>query len=122
MANFLHRATKQYLQSADPNGLPEPLANYIEEPDLSAVAGQPTKYWTITGDVITLMNNGQRNAVDAALDTARLDSIADELDQTQTILKAFAEVMLDQLNTLRAEHGLNAATLAQLKTAVRNKL
>ena len=122
MANFLHRTTKAYLVSADPNSLPEPIANYIEQPDLSAVTGQPTKYWIITGDIVTLASIGQQVDIDTDEEAARLNSIADELDQTQTILKAFAEVVLDQLNTLRAFHSLPTATLAQLKSAVRNKL
>jgi len=72
MANLLHRTTKQYLVSTDPNGLPEPIANYIEEPDLSAVAGQPNKYWTITGDVVTLMSQAEQDAVDADIEAAKV--------------------------------------------------
>ena len=122
MANYLHRTTKQYLTSVSPASLQEPEANYIEQPDLSAVAGQPSKYWIITGDVVSLVDQATQDAIDAQEDSDRLDSIASKLDITQDIWKAFAEVMLDQLNTLRAFHGLPNASLAQLKTAVRNKL
>ena len=122
MPNYVHRTNKQYLTSTSPASLPESEANYIQDPDMSAVAGEPSKYWIITGDVITLMDQAAQDAVDAAEDTAQLDSIADELDQTRTIMRAFAEVVLDQVNDLRADHGRNALTLAQLKTAVRGKL
>ena len=122
MGHYVHRTTKQELKSVSPSSLAEPLANYISDPDLSAVAGEPSKYWTITGDVITLKSQPDQDIIDFADNEARLDNIADDIDQAQTYLKAFAEVMLDQLNTLRAEHALPAATLAQLKTAVRNKL
>ena len=122
MANYLHRTTKQYLTSVSPASLQEPEANYIEQPDLSAVAGQPSKYWIITGDVVSLVDQATQDAIDAQEDSDRLDSIASKLDITQDIWKAFAEVMLDQLNTLRAFHGLPDASLEQLKTAVRNKL
>lgn len=122
MGKWAHRTTKQVLDSVSPASLPEPLANYISEPDLSAVDGFASKYWIITGDVISLMDQAARDVVDAAEDSDRLDAIADELTQTRSILKAFAEVMLDQLNSLRAEHGLPAATLAQLRNAVRGKL
>ena len=149
MANFLNRNSKQYLRSVARDQLPEPIANYIEDTDgtlLAAVAGMPAKYWIITGDELTPMDQPARDAVDAAEETTRLDSISDELDQTQSILKAFAQVLVGELNS-RADTvngildaidnasnlaGLKTAigqisntpqrTLAQLKTAVRNEL
>ena len=133
---WLHRSTKQYVPTASPttmasrhggvfvdvSGLALGNAEWILSPDMSAVAGYPSKYWVITGDNVTLMDQAARDAVDAAAEAAQLDSIADELDQTRTIMRAFAEVVLDQVNALRADHGRNALTLAQLKTAVRGKL
>ena len=38
------------------------------------------------------------------------------------MFKAFAELIMDELNTLRAEHSLPPRTMAQLKTAMKNKL
>lgn len=122
MALYIHRTTFQRLPSTSPASLPEPEANYVMDPDETAIAGQPSKYWILTGDVFTLMDQAARDAVDAAEETASLDAIADELDQTRSIMKAFAEVVLDEINTLRGKHGLAARTLAQLKTAVRGKL
>ena len=136
MSTYLNRTTKEYVRGIDPTGMetktgevfkgPDgqavPNANWARNPDMSAVVGEPSKYWVITGDNVTLMDQAARDAVDAADEEARLDSIADELDQTQSILKAFAQVMLDQLNILRVNDGLPAATLAQLKAAVRGKL
>ena len=136
MANniWVNRATAQVLTSTDATDMTNRFgstvdfstyasnAEWIYDPDLSAVAGEPTKYWIITGDVITLMDQAAQDVVDAAAETTQLDSISDELDQTRTILRAFAEVVLDQVNALRADHGRNALTLAQLKTAVRGKL
>ena len=72
MPNFLHRTTKAYSPSVSYADLPEPIANYVEEPDLSAVTGQPNKYWIITGDVVTLMDAAARAAVDAAELTQQL--------------------------------------------------
>ena len=106
----------------NPDGTANGNAEWILNPDLSAVTGQPTKYWIITGDVVTLMNQAARDGVDAATQSARLDSVANELDQTQTIMRAFAEVVLDEINILRDQHSLTPRTLAQLKTAVRGKL
>lgn len=38
------------------------------------------------------------------------------------LLKAFALVLLDEINTLRVAAGLNPRTVNQLKTAIRSKL
>ena len=122
MPLYIHRSTFQRLPSTSPASLPEPEANYVMDPDESAIAGWPSKYWILTGDIFTLMDQAARDAVDAAEDIARLDNIADELDQTQSIMKAFAEVVLDEINILRGEHALTPRTLAQLKAAVRGKL
>ena len=67
MPNYLHRTTKQYQTSVSTADLQEAVANYIQDPDVSAVAGFNTKYWTITGDVVTLMSQVERDAVDAAI-------------------------------------------------------
>jgi len=51
------------------------------------------------------------------------DRIRDTFDDDERrLLRAFAEVVLDELNNLRAQHGLAARTMAQLRTAIRNKL
>ena len=122
MPNFLHRTTKTYSTSVSYADLQEPLANYIEAPDLSAVVGEPTKYWIITGDVITLMSQPEQDAVDDAELVASRDALADEIDRNESYTRAFALVVLDEINALRSEHGLNARTPAQLKTALRNKM
>lgn len=53
-------------------------------------------------------------------ETARVKNTFD--DKERRLLRAFAEVVLDELNNLRAQHGLAARTMAQLRTAIRNKL
>ena len=122
MPLYIHRTTFQRLPSTSPSSLTEPEANYVKDPDESAITGEPSRYWILTLDVFTLMKKPARDAVDDALDVERLDSVSDELDRTQTIMKAFAQVVLDEFNLLRAEHGLVPRTLAQLKNAVRGKL
>ena len=160
MANntWVNRASVQVVYNTDASDMTERFgsgvdfhtyasnAEWIYDPDLSAVAGEPSKYWIITNDVVTLMSQPLRDAVDAAEEVARLDSVADELDRTQSILKAFAEVLVDELNNRAdANNAVLAAaasatslatfktamaaisdtpqrTLAQIKTAARNKL
>lgn len=50
-----------------------------------------------------------------------LDRERDRLDN-EKILKAFAELLVDEFNILRALHSLPDRTFAQLRTAIRNKV
>lgn len=146
MANFVHRTTKNLLKSQSPNSLPEPIANYIENPDLSAVQGFASKYWLIVGDIITLMDQAARDVVDTLEAEASRDSAVTELDQLEGIVRAFMLVVIDEFNrhslqtnaildaidnasnlaTLKADialiNDLPQRTAQQLRTAVRNKL
>ena len=120
MATVLNRTTKQLIASA--NTPDYPIAQWIIEPDLSAVSGFSSKYWTITGDSVTLMSTSQRDTVDAADLSAARDAQAAQLDAIESEVRAFALVVLDEINTLRTALSLPTRTIAQLKTAVRNKL
>lgn len=120
MASVLHRTTKQFLQSA--NTPDHPTADWIINPDMSAVDGQPSKYWIITGDVVTLADQSTRDAIDSALLSASRDDTVAQLDEEEDVLRAFMLVVLDEINTLRTLHSLSERTVAQMKTGIRNKL
>lgn len=119
MANFLNRTTRQYVMSADP--AEHPVVDWIINPDVSSVAGFRTVYWIVTGDVVTLMDQAARDAVDAAEIESGRDETMTEIDDTEALLRAFAQSVMDELNILRAEYSLAPLTLAQLRTAMRNK-
>lgn len=144
MANVVNRTTKQFLASVN---TPEyPTVDWIINPDLSAVTGFASKYWIITGDVVTLMDAGQRAALDAAELEALRDQVASELDQVENVLRAFMLTTLDELNAhavkinailTAIDNGANIGavktnilaiadyptrTAAQLKATVRSKL
>ena len=97
-------------------------ATWLYDPDLTAVAGQPVKYWIITGDVVTLMDQAAMDVVDAAELEAQRDAAAAELDQVENILRSFMLIVLDELNILRGNDGLADRTVAQLRNAIRGKL
>lgn len=121
MGTFLHRITKSYLQSISPNELPESIENYISMPDMSAVAGVPERYWRITGDVVSEMNQEEKDAVDAAsLDIRRDAAAAEMIDNLEGDLRQLVKLILSELNILRAQHGLSNRTMAQFKTQIRN--
>lgn len=65
MASVLNKITKQYIRSVHtPDFSP---SDWIVNPDLSAVEGVPVEYWKITGDVVSEMNQSEKDAVDAVL-------------------------------------------------------
>ncbi len=122
MPNWVHRTNKRYIKSVASADLPEPEANYIQDPDLSAVTGQPSKYWVITGDTVTTADQATRDSIDAQLKSDNFDRIANALDATDNITRAFMLVVLDEINLLRQQHALAERTVSQLRNAIRNKL
>lgn len=64
MANWLHRSTKQYRLSSDP-----PLAeqaDWICNPDMSAVAGETSDAWIVDGDTVRLPTEQEWVPINAA--------------------------------------------------------
>ena len=123
MPLWIHRIDKELLPSVAEADLLEPVANYIEEPDLSAVVGQPTKYWNIVGDDVLLLEpQSARNAADDAERDAARDAAVASMDQLEDYTRAFALVVLDEFNVVRGLLGESPRTIAQLKAAVRGKL
>lgn len=122
MANVLNRKTKLYLESVHTPDYSS--VDWIINPDLSWVEGVLNKYWKITGNNVTEMTQTEKDAVDQALDQASVDLNREGAKEQYELRlwKAFALVILGELNLLRTEHGLADRTVAQLKTAVLNKI
>jgi len=116
MAEVVNRTTKEHRTSVHTPDFP--VAQWIHGPDLSAVAGFPNKYWIITGDLITLMDQAARDAVDAAeaaqfllnIRAAGKEAIADQQD-VNILIKAAFSVMVDEFNN-------RADLYNDLKTAI----
>ena len=128
MANVLNRTTgltlpyqKDYRESVNTTDFPA--ADWIVNPDLSAVAGFDSIYWDISGDSVVLVNQGTRNTRDAEiaafLQGQQEQSAKDNLDG-EIILRAIVRLIVDELNVLRAEHALPDRTYAQARTAIFN--
>jgi len=127
MPNYTHRVTKQYLRSISTVDLVEPEANYIKdspEVEVLRAAGIEARYWNIAGDLVTEMSAAEKSVVDTAALELQRDVETAPLDASNTpdLLRALALVVRDEVNTLRAQHGLGARSIAQLKTALRNKM
>ena len=115
MGDFLHRATKQHLVSTSPNDLLEPIGNYIDMPDLSAVVGFPNIYWIITGDVISLMSQAERDAVDAAIETAQREAqIIEDVDRLESVLRQIVKMTVSEINILRQQFNTTTRESPQL--------
>ncbi len=98
---------------------------YWIDPDLSAVFEFPHKYWQEAGGVFSLVDQATRDAIDAAeliaLDRAEKDALKLRFSRNKVLL-ALVKLLIDEFNILRAEHGLSPRTLAQLLTAIDNKI
>ena len=140
MSSWLHRTDKTFLDRVSPNdmklrfpalvfvdgnGNAESNATWLFGPDLTAVAGFASKYWNIVGDVVSLMSQAERDAVDAQLAADALTRDREnekERYNAEKSLKALALIVMDEINVLRALHSLSDRTPAQIKTAFNNKV
>lgn len=118
MANVLNRTTKQYLTSV--NTPDYPIAEWIVNPDISLVEGQPTRYWNISGDSVSLMSQAEMDAVDATILAAQVltDKTVQKARLTERLLKALIVTIMNEINILRANDGLPDRTITQLKNAI----
>ena len=144
MATVIHRTSVELRRSVNtPDYDP---AEWIIDPDLSAVAGVDAIYWKISGDEVVEMSPAEKDAVDAAILQERKDAAADELNVPLNILRALMLLLLDEMNghaqkinsilnavdtaSSLAEFKANIAAIAdyptrteaQLKSAIKNKL
>jgi hypothetical protein len=111
--------------------------DFVSNPDLSALEGLvPLKYWKHEAGAIVEYTQAEKDAQDAAdASTAAqdaLDAIAaskadatvamDGTENLAFLMRAFADVVKEEINILRALHSLPDRTLAQLRTAIANKV
>lgn len=130
MADVLNRTTKEYRTSVNTPDFP--VIDWIHNPDLSAVTGFDAKYWTITGDAVSLMTLAERDAVDANEAAANLAAIRAAAKAGYEAaagdflkaLKAVALVTQDEMNLHAAKINAilsavdGAATYGALRTAI----
>ena len=82
---------------ASGNAVTTPFAIY--DPDLTAVAGQPEKFWKLNGDRVELMNPAEQRAVLDAEETALKDALAAEYEAPHpNQRRGEFEVDVDEIN------------------------
>lgn len=109
----------------------------VINPDLSLLEGiVPRKFWKHEAGAIVEWTQAEKDAkaaadaaAQAAAEAARLVNIRteaaaglNEFEVSPLLLRAFADIIKDEFNILRALHGLPDRTLAQLRTAIKNRV
>lgn len=92
---------------------------WIINPDLSAVEGVPDRYWTISGDTVTAVDQATRDARDAEVAALRIASERAEARDSfdaQIVLRAVTELLIDEVNRLRAQFNSTTGEVSQLTT------
>ena len=86
----------------------------ITDVELQALRNRDRMFsdFEIIGGVLQLVSGADDN---------RKTRLIDQLN-SPLVIKAFMELMLDEINTLRAKSGLPPRTMTQFKTAMKNKL
>lgn len=96
MANVVNRTTVQYLQFVNtPDYDP---TSWIINPDLSALASVPQKYWKVVGDTVVEMDSGEKAAVDAALLSKTFRSLNFKVSSYNTSNQLTSETWYDTDN------------------------
>ncbi len=132
---WIHRTKMTYIERSSPRAMEANYglsfvdaqgaaisnAEWIYNPDMSAVTGVPAKYLVITGDVVTEMSQAEKDAVDTAILTAQREAAVNAMiDSLEGDLRQLVRLIISELNILRAQHGLPDRTMAQFKSQIRN--
>ncbi len=123
MADVFNRTTGQYLKSVNTPDFD--VADWIINPDLSAVTGQPVKYWIIdppASDTIRSATAGEQTTIDQGIadarETAEKDGAKNSVD-VERVVRALVDLLPDEFNILRALHSLPDRTPAQVNAALK---
>ena len=132
---WIHRTKKTYVERSSPRtmegnyglsfvdaqGHAESNAEWIYNPDMSAVEGVPSKYLVITGDVVTEISQTEKDAVNATALTAQREvTVNSMIDNLEGNLRQLVRLLISEINILRTQHGLPDRTMTQFKAQIRN--
>lgn len=73
MSSAINKTTYQYLKSINTPDYSEDL--WVINPDLSAVSGVAQKYWKVVDGAVVEMSTQEKQAVDAAMTQAYIESV-----------------------------------------------
>lgn len=117
MANVLHKTRSPADYRVSVNTPDFPVADWFHNPDVSAVAGVAIRYWKVGTNPVQEMTQTEKDAIDATLLAAEkaaakaaADSAIDGFSGYS--LRAIAQLIIDEINILRADQVVGIATFA----------
>ncbi len=127
MADVFNRTTGEFIPSAHTPNFP--VADWVINPDLTAVLGQPVRFWFITGatnpegqEELGIVSVGEQATIDAALATAKLaaEKAGAKTDiDVERVVRALVDMLPGEFNILRTLHSLPDRTAAQVNAALK---
>ena len=104
-------------------------SNTLINPASGVPGGVAMKFLKVVGSDVVEMSQAEKDSIAAEEAAALIVSVRggakSSLDQFESyglLLRALADIIKDEINILRAEHGLADRTLAQLRTAIKNRI
>jgi hypothetical protein len=104
--------------------------DWVLNPDLSALDGiVAQKYWKHSGGAIVEYTQAEKDTQDAAELAAHIASVRtaakarlDDFFADSLFMRAFADIIREEVNILRAQHSLADRTLSQLRAAIKARI
>ncbi len=123
MSDFINKTTFQIKRSVhDPDMKDQP--DWVELSDME-IPECEFKYlkWSDSKNIVEEMTSGEKVLVDQAIadSITLLQENAKDIDSMEKLTKSLALVLLDEINELRVNAGLQERTITQLKNAVKVK-
>jgi len=96
----------------------------LVNPDLSLLSGVPRKYWKQSGGSIIEMTQAEKDALDLEVETKlKADNkLKSKLHFDEAHFKAFVNVLLNEINSIRKKLDLPNRTKQQLKNALNEEI
>jgi hypothetical protein len=130
MSSVYNRTTKDYRLSVNTPDFS--VADWIINPDMSAVEGVNKKYHKVVGDNITEMTQAEKDSVDAVDEDARRSSIKSQameiIDAEPAnhimgmVLDKFAVVIKRELRNIKSNSPRTEKSMSELRQEVRDAI
>jgi acyl-CoA reductase-like NAD-dependent aldehyde dehydrogenase len=127
MASVFNRTTPEYRPSVHTPNFD--VADWAINPDIVAAAGQPVRYWFLTGatnaegqEIVDIVDAATQTSIDAAIaatkEAAEKDGAKTQVD-VERVVRALVDLLPSEFNILRALHSLPDRTAAQVNAALK---
>lgn len=120
--DWLHIPTMRLSFSVREDKLPHPVGEYLKNPDLLAVKGVERYYWKVENNSLMAMSPTERAAIDVQRTTEALDEKVEEYLTGREVTKAFALLLIDEINILREAASMQPRTMQQFVQAMKQRI